>query len=246
MDMKLVWSYDKCSLEAMKFETRSEMRKKSNTAYQRIIKRKWYELFDHMKVLGSKYKRLVYSFEFPNNSVYVGITHDFEERYKNHFSDKQSQVYKEYMVSNLRPSVKLLSEYVDVNEAIKLEKYFVEKYKTDGFRILNVAKTGGLGGVNKKLTIEICHNVALKYCTVSDFMKSDNSVYVTCRKNGWLEFVTSHMSKKRQKNNFWTFEKLQNEALKFRTKREFRNGSTAYAVAHKKRLINDICKHMVK
>jgi uncharacterized damage-inducible protein DinB len=44
----------------------------------------------------------------------------------------------------------------------------------------------------------------------------------------------------------WTFEKLQEEALKYKTRGEFRkNNASAYKAARKKKILDKICSHMV-
>ena len=40
--------------------------------------------FAHMKVLGDRKKRMIYAYEFPDHSVYVGLTFNYDKRDKEH------------------------------------------------------------------------------------------------------------------------------------------------------------------
>ena len=47
--------------------------------------------------------------------------------------------------------------------------------------------------------------------------------------------------------HYWTMEKCKEEALKYKTKTEYRvNSVSSYGAAHRNNWIDDICKHMIK
>ena len=43
------WTYEKCKEEALKFESKSDFKMKSNSAYSTIIRNKWYELLSDLE-----------------------------------------------------------------------------------------------------------------------------------------------------------------------------------------------------
>lgn len=49
---EIIWTYDKCKLESLKYKTRVEFKKGSPTAYKKCTKNKWIELFEHMVLLN--------------------------------------------------------------------------------------------------------------------------------------------------------------------------------------------------
>ena len=78
--------------------------------------------------------------------VYVGLTHNIIERQNGRDCHNTDQVTKHINLTGYIPIRKQLTDYIDVEIASKLEGEYVEKYKNDGWNILNVAKTGGIGG----------------------------------------------------------------------------------------------------
>lgn len=147
------WTFERCKELVNNYKTISEVKIKNNGAYKAILRNGWdEELFLNMSIVGSKYKRLIYAFEFTDKSVYIGLTYDSEERYRGHFINEhknKSTPFKYFEKTNLNPEFKLLTDYVDVELAIKLEGEYLEKYRQDGWNILNKKKTGGIGNYKK-------------------------------------------------------------------------------------------------
>jgi hypothetical protein len=106
-------------------------------------------------------EKLVYSFTFyddENNivGVYVGITNDEERRKKEHltgkskFTDSEVKSAVNKFISenpNFRVEFTRLSDPSDYATAKDLEKKYVEEYKDNGYKVLNIARTGGGGRV---------------------------------------------------------------------------------------------------
>lgn len=194
---------------------------------------------------GSLYKRLIYSFEFPDKSVYVGLTLNSTTRKNEHLNPKRSKkssVYKYIIESGLQPKFNELTEYIDSDFASKKEGEFVERYRNDGWKILNRMKTGGLGGNIIKLTKEICILEALKYNTKSEWRTGSSSTYVTSKRNKWLNECTKHM---KSLNIKWSYEKVIDEASKYLTKSEWRlKSKKSYNIAILNGWVADSSKHM--
>lgn len=116
------------------------------------------QAFAHMKRLGDDKHKLIYAFEFPDNSVYVGLTFNLKQRTNSHLHDEKrySAVRNHINETGLQPTLKQLTELLDVDEACKMEGEWVEIYRKQGWTILNKAKTGAVGTVHnrKKLNKE--------------------------------------------------------------------------------------------
>ena len=94
-------------------------------------------------------------------------------------------------------------------------------------------------------TKEKCQEEALKSNTKKEFMKNSVSAYNAAKKNGWLDEISQHFIELRKPNGYWTKEKCQEEALKYKTKIEFRTKNiSAYDISYRNGWLDDICKHM--
>ncbi len=142
-----MWTKERCQDVALKCNSRNEFCKLYSGAYKAARINGWLdELCQHMKPMGNLRKRLVYSYEFSDNYVYVGLTCNEKRRDTQHHNEI-SPVKNHIIEFELTPIKKILSEgYVDASEAQGLENYWVDKYKNDGWNMLNAKKTGGLGG----------------------------------------------------------------------------------------------------
>ena len=132
METTNIWTYEKCREEALKYNTRKEMGIENQLLYSAIRKNKWYELCDHMEIMGNSYKRLIYVYEFPDKSCYVGLTGNINVRKEQHLLDKESSVYLHRKVSGLVPNLIIKSDYIVAKEASILEGKIEKEYKENG------------------------------------------------------------------------------------------------------------------
>jgi hypothetical protein len=195
--------------------------------------------------LGNLYNRLVYVYEFPQvNAVYVGITYHEDRRKKGHMQiDSNSSVRKFMEETNLEPQYKVVSDgYIDYQQAQKLEGDLVEKYKNDGWQILNKVKTGGLGG-SFQLSDEIITDIAKKYKFKSDFRKNEPKAFKSAAYRGLLKNLSNLENKS---SKVYTDEDLAEIAKKYQHKVDFYdNDKNAYKLAHHRGILNSITTHMV-
>jgi hypothetical protein len=95
-----------------------------------------------------------------------------------------------------------------------------------------------------KWTYELLKEEALKYKTFNDFFKNSRSAYNAARKMGIRKDITTHFIKWKTPLK-WTYELLQEEALKYKTIKEFRSKSpNGYATCVKRKLIRELTTHM--
>jgi len=83
-------------------------------------------------------------------------------------------------------------------------------------------------------TKENCQKESLKYKTRFEFLKGSRGAYESSRRNGWLDDICSHMIEILKPRGYWTKENCQKESLKYKTRLEFRKGtSRAYGSSRK-------------
>lgn len=97
-----------------------------------------------------------------------------------------------------------------------------DKYRKDGWNILNKIKGGNLGGTIVKWTKDKCLEVGLKCITRKEFIVNFPGVYISSIKNGWLDEIYSKFENIVKSKNYWTKERCQEESLKYKSKTEFR------------------------
>ena len=109
-----------------------------------------------------------------------------------------------------------------------------------------------LGRLNEQIlapsdywTKEHIHEEALKYKTRMEFKKCNGYAYRVASNNGWLRDVCSHMDVLVVPHGYWTKERIKEETLKYKTMKDFRQGSSgAYAVAYKNGWLDEVCEHL--
>lgn len=241
------WTKENCKKEALKYSSRSEFKFNAPSAYIRARKSKFLdEICSHMIKQGNFKKRCIYSYEFSDNYVYVGLTYNPQKRKLWRLNNLKDSVMEHIRLTGIEPEYKQLTEFIDVNEASILEGIILNNYIKNGWYSLNKRKTGNIGGPNLFWTKENCKKEALKYSSRNEFRKKSGSAYYSSLRNGWHDEICTHM-KRPIRNIIWTKEKCYEEALKYNTKSDFRKYSpVAYSTSIKNKWINDICTHMYK
>ncbi|MFA5586339.1 MAG: GIY-YIG nuclease family protein [Saccharofermentanales bacterium] len=245
MKPKNYWTFEKCREEALKYKYKIDFIKNSNGAYSSALKHKWLDdICSHMEILGNLKFRLVYSYEFDDNHVYVGLTCNEKRRNNQHF--KTGPVYEHFTRTKSKPIRKILTDgYIEVKESQRMEKYWLDDYLSKGWIILNRSKTGAIGTDKLIWTKDKCQIESLKYNNKMDFYKKSNGAYDSAYRNDWLNDICNHMLELKKEKNHWILDNCKKEALKYSNKNDFRKLSNgAYESARKNNWLNDICKHM--
>ena len=241
MNINLIsWSKQMCEKEAMRFKTKKEFRDGSPKAYAYAQQNKLLdEICTHMIPIGNIFNRMVYCYEFLDNTVYIGITYNEEKRKSEHLNNKRGPV-AEYMVySGLKPIYKKLCGYLEVKLAQVKEQDYIDMYKKKGWKVLNSSKGGALGGNKRKWTKEEILRVSKLYKRKIDFQKSIKhyTAYNAARKMGILEEVCKDMIGKR----YWTKGEVLVEAKKYGSMSEFmKNSGGAYNYASRNKFRDQI------
>ena len=222
-------------MEFSSCNNRTEFRKKFPGAYVLLVKQKClHESCQHMKRLGNLYNRCIYSYEFSDNYVYVGLTCNLKKRKKDRKNDEKDSVTIHIKNTGLDPIIKQLTEYISKDTASELEGYYVEEYKKSNWKILNKDKTGSLGGNFQIWTFEKCQQEALKYHTKKEFSTFSRKSYQAAMRNKWMIKITTHMVEYTKSKGYWNKETCLLESLKYDNVKDFMKCSiTAYHVSSK-------------
>lgn len=245
---KLILTKEKCKQLALLCKSRKEFNKRFNGAYNKSLRNGWSEeICKHMTYLANSYKRCVYAYKFPDNHIYVGLTYNIEERHRKHRIDKKSSVFKYGTLAGCLPEIEKLTDYVERSEAAKLEINIIDQFKNNNWIILNKIKGGGLGGNSIKWTKERCIEVALKCNGKKDFTVRYPGARSAALKNNWLNEINKLFPEIVKTKNYWNEEKCAQEALKYKTKKQFRNKNiSAYNISIRNKWLEKNCKHMEK
>lgn len=242
------WTLERCVEEAKKYSSKIEFEKCSQSAYVTVIKNGWMKkCSEHMTTLGSRFKRLIYAFEFSDNHVYIGLTYNFNKRKNEHLNlrNKKTAVSEHIKYSGLIPKDRILTNYLDSNVASSKESEFIENYKSNGWIVLNKDKAGSLGGGIRKWNLDNVKLEALKYRTKNEFREKSSGAYFSALKNKWLDISCSHMPELKKQSGYWTFENCLNEALKYSTKNQwYKKSSGSYYSSLRNGWHDKCCLHM--
>ena len=88
-------------------------------------------------------------------------------------------------------------------------------------------------------------NISLKYNDLSKFRKEQKGAYIYACRNGIVDEITSHMTRKIKQSGHWTKENCASEAAKYLFRTQFmRKSGSAYNVALANGWLDEICSHM--
>ena len=83
-------------------------------------------------------------------------------------------------------------------------------------------------------------NEARKYSTKEEFQKGNLTAFLAAHRYGFIDEMDWLVKQKQHKKGYWTYDKIEKEAIKYNTKTEFfENNQTAYRAALKLGVIDD-------
>jgi predicted GIY-YIG superfamily endonuclease len=183
---KKSWTREMCHEKALLCSTKSEFQHSYPSAYCKAHKNGWLdEICTHMKKIGNYKKRCIYVWEFEDMSAYVGLTYSLDNRTERHINDNKSSVNKHLIICS--GTCKQLTEYIDVDEAIKKESYYINLYRDSGWFVLNKVKAGSIGG-NKIIWNENNFNILFKNIKYNKNILRNHykGAYSAALKNNWI------------------------------------------------------------
>ena len=246
---RVKWSYEKCREHALKFDTLAEFRKSNPTIYTISKRNGWIDDFDWLSRKGNIYTSRtdnVYAYFFGGlNSVYVGRTIEPKSRDLSHNTSSRSTVFRFATDNSITvPEMTILESGLTVMEGLVREDYYCNKYRDEGWNILNIARTGvksgSIGGIGHgKWKYGSCYREAQKYRTLKEFRKKSPAAYNKACKNRWVgDYIW--LERPHHESNYWTYEKCYEEARKYVTRKQFSKGNcSAYTKACNNGWIDD-------
>lgn len=156
--------------------------------------------------------RGVYIYEFPDKSVYVGITWNYKTRFNQHRTDKKSGVYKKRLIHG--DDFKYYEQGMDKTEqeVLDLEYEWSLWYEENGWELLNCKHIRSLGGNEYKYTKRQARKICLQYTDYALFKKEQKQLWQVVKKK-WLE-LTDHMDKGKGANGYWDLDRCIEAAKK--------------------------------
>jgi hypothetical protein len=241
---------ERCLEASLNCDSRSEFIYRYCSAYGYALKNGWLdEIYSNLKVKGNLKMRKIYAFEFSNNHVYVGLSYNPELRRKKHFRYKEKSAVYKFVTKN--PNVKyefkiLTSEFLPIEIISEMENEYIEKYKHDGWVVLNVARGGSVGGSRLYWTYERCEEITKMYNCLEEFRVGNPKCYRAVRTSGWVNELCSHMDKPNRKpNGFWEDRKVcEDEVLKFTHYTVFYKEQPGCLSSIKKHGWNELLSHL--
>lgn len=243
------WTLEKAAEIALKYKTKSEFSSNAGSIYAISCKNGWIDKFtwlqDNRFDLNKDRIDSIYSYEFKDyNSVYIGRTLMRTQAQRNwqHLFNDTDAVHifaTEHKIDV--PDMKILEDNLTLEEGALGEGIWVNKYKSEGWNVLNRAKTGSIGSLGRgKWNYERTMSEAKKYTTRKEFEYGTPGAYHSARRNNWLVDYDWFVSTRGESVRKWTKESTEQEARKYKTRGEFREKNvSAYGVALEKGWIDE-------
>lgn len=243
MEKRFIWTEELLIKEAKKYKRRTVFKKNKDGAYKKAVKLNILDkICSHMEIVGNRMERYLYSFEFPDKSVYVGLTYDYKKRYIQHMTSNKIIIYKTEKLGHTFVMYNELYSYKNVGSE---EKKLIDNYKKKGWKILNKIKGGGLGGyyidrVDENTIIE----EILKYETKREFKSKNKKFFNRVRNSNNINILNAYYSLCNKTKNPNKIE-CKKEALKYKRRVDFkRNALKHYTRSLALGIIDEVCIHM--
>lgn len=235
-----MWTEVAIKNEAKKYRTKSDFRKHSPGAYHAAHKSLIIdEVCKHMSPIGNRYKRGIYAYEFSGKRVYVGLTYDFENRLRGH--RKIGPLKK--LLKNEKFKYVRFNGLFDLRRAKIMEAKILNKYVREGWKPLNRAKPGALGGGPRKWTFDEVHRVAKQCKTRKEFQLKYWGAAQVAYQKGWIDKVCGHMRRLVAKKNSWSWDLIKKKTKKYKTYTSFiRANRNLYATVQRRGELNKLKK----
>ena len=185
------WTKERCIEDAKLYDNRTAWHKSSPSARGSARINGWHEeCCAHMERMGNIALRALYVFEHNDKSVYVGLSCNPDNRYKEHMRNHKILIEKNKLGEQTFIN---FGVFYSKDKASQKEIELVEKYRNNGWIILNKAKPGGLGGGFLIWTKKACIESARKYKTRSEWERNASGAYYAAHKNNWTKECYAHM-----------------------------------------------------
>ena len=244
---KIIWNRDSILKDALLYNSRSSWKRNSGSAVVAAIKIGCFnDATKHMAIMGSRFKRCLYSIEIKGTKeIYIGLTLNYENRIKEHLKKQ----FKNYSKKQLL--IKKLTRYISKDRTADLEDKLIESKKKSGYKVLNQRKGGGLGGKILVWTKEKILEDAKKYQHKSEWVKGNQAAYQAALKYDQsvskfelFNKATAHMTTPKARKK-WTKEIVLADAKKYNYRSEWRKANEpCYRAASRLNILSKATSHM--
>ena len=230
------WNYDTCYVEAKKYKTRSSFNKYGGGAYDVARRNGWLADYTWMPDLSASDAKVdsVYCYIFEEQkAAYVGRTLMYRQHIRDieHGNQEADAVYKFAHKNNCAiPKMQIIEENLTVQQGREREDYWRKHYESMGYFMLNKAATGAKSGsigwlARGKWTFEKAYKIAQAFQTVNEMCEEYEYLYKISKARGWLEKFDWFRGDeiKIEKQTKWTEDVCREEALKYTSRKDFRN-----------------------
>ena len=244
------WTKRRILISAKAYKHRGEWAKAKPSAYGAARR---LGLLDqasaHMTRLGNRRYRCIYIIRVIGTKyVYVGLTGNYERRIRDHMrSTRFTELTKRYGKSSIR--VKQLTDYISSSEAVVEEIAVVNRFENDGYKVLNIAQPGALGGNVIKWTNVAILKEAQKYKSVKEWFTKSPQSYVAASTKKLIRSASRNMVREIRRPGSWTKKDVRLSAQKFSSFKEWIDKDRkSYGAAQRLGLLNNksIVGHLSK
>jgi hypothetical protein len=196
------WTDDEIIEIAKRYAHKGDWKRSKNVldtaAYQAALNRP--EVFAqataHMTPKASPYSHAyyIYACEFEDGHVYVGLSfrstrkseHTVRGRVRDHCAICPNYAFKTVQSDIATPSLAQIAE-----------REWIERYRAQGWTLLNKASGGGLGTVRAvRWTKEAVLAEARKHKTKQEWIDKSQMSYRIAKREGWFDEASAHMPKR--------------------------------------------------
>jgi hypothetical protein len=244
IDMKKRWTYENTKNEALKYQSRGDFQKGTQSAYNAAKRNGWLdEVCSHMTP-----KRKQWTFE---------EVHQIALQYSSTIEMQRGNAAA-YSAAQWNGWWKKVSSHMTRHRP----KWNVESVKKEAlkYRTRRQFQKGGKGayaaGRDLGILDEVCSHMetrewtletlkveAKKYNSRSEFLKGSSGAYGAAKRLDCLDLISEHMEVKWEQK--WDKKSCAKEAKKYRHRKDFHLGSPgAYGASYRNGWLDDICSHM--
>ena len=242
----LKFTKEEVMASAKNYNTRRDWKKDSPHHYDFAYRYKFIdECTSHMERLGSKSHRCIYFIKIPiEKSIYVGLTFDFKKRIIEHMNTERFKKFIRIYGKRFIETEKA-TDYLEKHSAARMEQYFINFYRKEGWKLLNNIKGGGLGGKQTKWTEEAILKNILNYNSYKEWVKNETGAYAAALDLNIIEKIDKILPRTPGSFKIWTEEKVLIEAKRWKSRSEFlKYASGAYEAAKKYGIYEEATAHM--
>ena len=198
------YNQDEIIAIAKNFQTRSKFQRGMRGCYEAAIRLGILDIvcvhmdFPHVRA-NEECRKSVYTIQFWDSSIYIGLSNDPERRFQEHLFRDKSSVAKHFeKIGGRMPIMIIAKNNLTTKDATLFEAEMIQHYKDQGIHVINKAKAGSVGGRRAYTESELIA-IAARFSSRLEFQKAVGGAYFAARSRGILDKCCAHMQKPKPK-----------------------------------------------